>query len=131
MGVMNEDAIVTINNLTFNRGKRVIFDGINLTIPRGKITAILGPSGTGKTTLLKIIGGQLTPHDGTVTVDGTDIHQLSRKGLYEFRRKMSLLFQNSGLFTHSSVFENVAFPLREHTKLPYSIIHQIVLMKLH
>lgn len=121
---------VEINNLTFVRGERRIFDGIDMHVQRGKITAIMGPSGSGKTTLLRLIGAQLTPHIGTVSVDGHNIHQLSRKALFEARRKMGLLFQTSALFTHLSVFENVAFPLREHTRLNATMLRDIVLMKL-
>ncbi|RYW66632.1 ABC transporter ATP-binding protein, partial [Legionella pneumophila] len=97
---------------------------------QGKITAIMGPSGSGKTTLLRLIGAQLRPDSGQIYVNGQNIHQLSRKSLYETRRNMGLLFQSSALFTHLSVFENVAFPLREHTELNASMIRNIVLMKL-
>lgn len=126
----NSDPLVKISNLTFKRGDRVIFDQINLTIPRGKITAIMGPSGTGKTTLLRLIGGQLKPDVGSVEVFGQDIDKLSRKALYQARQQMGLLFQANALFTNISVFENVAFPLREHTQLPDDLIRDLVLMKL-
>ena len=126
---MHDDWVV-INNLKFSHHNRVIFDGIDLTVQRGKITAIMGPSGSGKTTLLQLIGGLLTPDSGSITVDGALIHQLSRKALYKARRKMGLLFQNSALFTHLSVFDNVAFPLREHTQLDESMVRDLVLMKL-
>mgnify|MGYP002700102800 FL=1 len=109
----------------------MIFDGLNMDIQRGKVTAIMGPSGTGKTTLLKVIGGQLKPHKGTVEVDGQAIHQLRNKELYQLRKKMGMLFQSGALLTDISVFENVAFPLREHTKLSESMIRYLVLMKLH
>jgi phospholipid/cholesterol/gamma-HCH transport system ATP-binding protein len=122
--------LVEITNLTFTRNDRCIFDGVDMVMKRGKITAIMGPSGSGKTTLLKLIGAQLQPDSGRVLVDGTDIHQLSRKGLYQARRKMGLLFQSSALFTDLSVFDNVAFPLREHTGLNAAMIRDIVLMKL-
>jgi phospholipid/cholesterol/gamma-HCH transport system ATP-binding protein len=121
---------VEIKNLTFTRDERCIFDGIDMVVKQGKITAIMGPSGSGKTTLLRLIGAQLTPNQGEVHVQGKNIHQLSRKALYETRRNMGLLFQSSALFTHLSVFENVAFPLREHTKLNASMLRDIVLMKL-
>jgi phospholipid/cholesterol/gamma-HCH transport system ATP-binding protein len=125
------DNIVEINKMSFaHENGRVIFDEVDLAIPRGKITAVMGPSGTGKTTLLRIIGGQLTPTFGTVTVENQRIHQLSRKELYQLRKRMGMLFQTGGLFTHLSVFENVAFPLREHTNLPDSMIRTLVLMKL-
>ena len=126
-----DDCLVKITDLTFTRGDRVIFDNISLTIPRGKITAIMGPSGTGKTTLLRLIGGQIKPDSGTVEVFGQNINKLSRKALYNLRKQMGLLFQSNALFTNISVFENVAFPLREHTNLPEALIHDLVLMKLH
>lgn len=121
---------VKIENMTFTRGNRCIFDGINMAVKQGKITAIMGPSGSGKTTLLQLIGAQLTPDHGSILVDGRNIHELSRKSLYETRRNMGLLFQSSALFTHLTVFDNVAFPLREHTALNESMIKDIVLMKL-
>lgn len=121
---------VEIKNLIFKRNGRSIFDGIDMVVKEGKITAIMGPSGSGKTTLLQLIGAQLVPESGTIFVQGQDIHQLSRKALYEARRDMGLLFQSSALFTHLSVFDNVAFPLREHTKLNDFMIRDIVLMKL-
>ncbi|MFA5960405.1 MAG: ATP-binding cassette domain-containing protein [Tatlockia sp.] len=125
-----QENLVQITNLTFKRSERRIFDGVNIAVQRGKITAIMGPSGSGKTTLLRIIGAQLTPSEGKVLVNGADIHQLSRKALYLARRKMGLLFQSSALFTHLSVFDNVAFPLREHTDLNESMLRDVVLMKL-
>ena len=103
---------------------------MTLDIPKGKITAILGPSGSGKTTLLKMIGGQLQPESGTVQVKGQNIHQLSRKGLFDMRKKMGMLFQSGALFSDMNVFDNVAFALREHSGLPEEIIKRIVLMKL-
>lgn len=124
------DNLVQISNLTFMRGERRIFDKVNMMVQRGKITAIMGPSGSGKTTLLRLIGAQLQPDAGEILVDGVNIHHLSRKALFEARRKMGLLFQSSALFTHLSVFENVAFPLREHTGLNEAMIRDIVLMKL-
>jgi phospholipid/cholesterol/gamma-HCH transport system ATP-binding protein len=127
---MPNDNLVTIENLTFCRGDRSIFNNANLVFPKGKITAIMGPSGTGKTTLLRLIGGQLKPNRGRVIVDRQEIHHLSRKELYIARRKIGMLFQSAALFTNLSVFENIAFPLREHTKLPEEIIRTIVLMKL-
>lgn len=121
---------VEINNLTFTRDNHYIFDGIDMVVKQGKITAIMGPSGSGKTTLLRLIGAQLTPDSGEIIVQGKDIHQLSRKALYDARKSMGLLFQSSALFTHLSVFDNVAFPLREHTQLNSSMLRDIVLMKL-
>ncbi|WP_028388474.1 ATP-binding cassette domain-containing protein [Legionella fairfieldensis] len=125
-----QDNLVQITNLMFSRGARRIFNGINMVVKRGKITAIMGPSGSGKTTLLRLIGAQLQPETGEVLVNNVNIHQLSRKALYVARRKMGLLFQSSALFTHLSVFENVAFPLREHTNLNEAMLRDIVLMKL-
>ncbi|CAM4448482.1 MAG: Intermembrane phospholipid transport system ATP-binding protein MlaF [Legionellaceae bacterium] len=125
------DNLVTIRNLHFKRGNHIIFNGINLDIPRGKITAILGPSGTGKTTLLRLIGAQLIPQQGFINVEGENIHQLNRSALLKARQQMGLLFQSGALFTNLSVFENVAFPLREHTTLSESMITTLTLMKLH
>ncbi|HIE40381.1 MAG TPA: ATP-binding cassette domain-containing protein [Thiomicrorhabdus sp.] len=124
------EILIEIKNLTFSRGRRKIFDDITLSIPKGKITAIMGPSGSGKTTLLKLIAGQLQPDSGEVYVDGLNVHQLSRKKIYQLRRKMGMLFQSGALLTDLSVFDNVAFPLREHTKLPEKVIYALVLMKL-
>lgn len=124
------DNLVQITNLTFARGQRLIFDGVDMMVKRGKITAIMGPSGSGKTTLLRLIGAQLQPDSGEILVNGANIHKLSRKALYEARRKMGLLFQSSALFTHLSVFDNVAFPLQEHTNLNPAMLRDIVLMKL-
>ncbi len=125
------DHLVTINNVSFaHENGKSVFKGIDLAIAKGKITAIMGPSGTGKTTLLRLIGGQLQPTVGQVMVAGQDIHRLSRKALYQLRKKMGLLFQTGGLFSHLSVYDNVAFPLREHTTLSESMIHTLVLMKL-
>ncbi len=122
--------IVDIQNLTFKRGERVIYNDISLSIPKGKVTAIMGPSGIGKTTLLRLIGGQITPESGKILFAGQNIPQLSRKALYETRKRMSMLFQSGALFTDMSVYDNIAFPIREHSKLPETIIEKIVLMKL-
>jgi phospholipid/cholesterol/gamma-HCH transport system ATP-binding protein len=122
---------ISIRNLVFRRGDRVIFDGIDLDIPAGRVTAIMGPSGTGKTTLLRLIGGQLKPDSGSVQVDGQMVHQLPTRKLYELRKRMGMLFQTGALLTDINVFDNVAFPLREHTRLPESLIRVLVLMKLH
>ncbi|RFA30292.1 phospholipid ABC transporter ATP-binding protein MlaF [Alkalilimnicola ehrlichii] len=124
------DVMVEIRGLHFTRGQRKIFDGVDIDIRRGEVTAIMGPSGTGKTTLLRLIGGQLRPDAGTIKVDGIDVHRLRRKELYQLRRRMGMLFQSGALFTDLNVFENVAFPLREHTDLPESLIRHLVLMKL-
>lgn len=125
-----QDNLVEIYGLSFRRANRVIFDGIDLRVPRGKITAIMGPSGSGKTTLLRLVGAQLVPDDGEIFVNGRNLQKLPRARLYEARREMGLLFQSSALFTHLSVFDNVAFPLREHTKLNDNMLRDIVLMKL-
>lgn len=127
---VNPDILIEMNDVVFGYGARKIYDGLTLQIPRGKITAILGPSGTGKTTMLRIIGGQLTPERGQVLFDGIDVHKLKRAQLYELRKRMSMLFQSGALFTDLDVFENVAFPIREHTKLPEVLIHDLVMMKL-
>ena len=123
--------LVQIRDLYFSRGSKDIFKGLEVDIPRGKVTTILGPSGTGKTTLLKMIGGQLKASRGTIKVDGLDVGSLSRTDLYELRKRMGMLFQSGALLTDLSVFENVAYPLREHTDLPESLISHLVLMRLH
>lgn len=122
--------LVEINKLSFKRNGRVIFDDVSIQIPQGKITAVMGPSGTGKTTLLRLIGAQLAPSAGSILVAGENIHSLSRRELYRLRKKMGMLFQSGGLFSHLNVFENVAFPLREHTKLSEAMIHDLVLLRL-
>ncbi len=122
--------LVEIENLTFKRGERVIYDDISLSIPKGKVTAIMGPSGIGKTTLLRLIGGQIKPDSGNIFFAGKNIPQLSRNALYEARKHMSMLFQSGALFSEMSVYDNVAFPIREHTKLSEALIEKIVLMKL-
>ncbi|WP_115720022.1 phospholipid ABC transporter ATP-binding protein MlaF [Gallaecimonas mangrovi] len=125
-----ERPLVDIKNMTFRRGDRIIYDDISLTIPVGKVTAIMGPSGIGKTTLLRLIGGQLRPDSGQILFDGEDIPLLSRKQLFQTRKRMSMLFQSGAMFTDMTVFDNVAFPLREHTNLPEALIRKVVLMKL-
>jgi phospholipid/cholesterol/gamma-HCH transport system ATP-binding protein len=126
-----ETLLVEIRGLKFARGARVVFDGVDIDIPRGKVTAIMGPSGTGKTTLLKLIGGQLRPQAGFIKMDGQDVHMLRHRDLYELRKRMGMLFQSGALLTDLNVFDNVAFPLREHTRLPEVMIRDLVLMKLH
>lgn len=128
---MDSNNLIEIRNLSFRRGSRMIFDDLSLSIPRGSIAAVMGPSGTGKTTLLKLIGGQLKPDAGEVWVDGQNVHALRHAELYELRKRMGMLFQHGALLTDLSVFENVAFPLREHTRLPESMIRDLVLMKLN
>ncbi|MGE4535095.1 MULTISPECIES: ABC transporter ATP-binding protein [Halomonas] len=127
---MSDTPFVAVEGLHFARGDSEIFRGVEMTIPRGAITAIMGPSGTGKTTLLKLIGGQLTPDAGRVLIDGQDVHRQSRRALFAMRRRMGMLFQSGALFSDLSVFENVAFPLRVHTDLPEAMIRDLVLMKL-
>jgi phospholipid/cholesterol/gamma-HCH transport system ATP-binding protein len=125
-----DEILISIRDLTFSRSGRKIFDGVSLDIPKGKITAIMGPSGTGKTTLLKLMGGQLQPDAGSVCVDGQIVHKLGLSELYALRKRMGMLFQSGALLTDLSVYENVAFPLREHTRLPETMIRSLVLMKL-
>lgn len=122
--------LVDIQNLTFSRGERVIYDDMSMQFTRGKVTAIMGPSGIGKTTLLRLIGGQLKPDAGHIWFEDQDIPTLGRRDLYQARKKMSMLFQSGALFSDMTVFDNVAFPIREHTKLPEEIIRMMVLMKL-
>ncbi len=122
--------LVQIRNLHFARGDKIIFDGVDMDIQAGRITAVMGPSGTGKTTLLKLIGGQLIPDQGEIIVDGQNVHRLKRADLYRLRKKMGMLFQSGALLTDLSVFENIAYPLREHTNLSDSMIRSMVLIKL-
>jgi phospholipid/cholesterol/gamma-HCH transport system ATP-binding protein len=124
-------AMVSLRGVTFGYGSRVILEDINLEVPRGKVVALMGTSGGGKTTVLRLIGRQVSPQKGQVLVNGQDIATLDAKGLMAARRKMGMLFQFGALFTDLSVFENVAFPLREHTKLPEAIVRDLVLMKLN
>src|SRR5712691_5909623 len=123
--------LVEISGLEFSYGPRKLLKGLNLKIQRGKLVAILGASGSGKSTLLRLIGGQAKPDRGTIKVAGVVVHELDTRALYALRRKMGMMFQAGGLFTDISVFENIAFPMREHTELPESVLRRIVLMKLH
>ncbi len=124
------DILVDIQNITFKRNERVIYDDISLSIPKGKVTAIMGPSGIGKTTLLRLIGGQLKPESGKILFDQQDIPRLSRRALYKMRERMSMLFQSGALFTEMNVYDNIAFPIREHSNLSEHLIEKMVLMKL-
>ncbi len=124
-------SLVEVRGLRFKRGTNHIFDGIDMDIRQGKVTAVMGPSGTGKTTLLRLITGQLVPDAGSVKVGGHSIPDLKRSALYQLRQSMGMLFQGGALLTDLSVYENVAFPLREHTDLDEPLIRQLVLTKLH
>ncbi len=128
---MTAENVVEISDLAFSYGSREIFKSVNLNIPRGKVVGIMGASGCGKTTLMQLIGAQLRPSRGTVNVLGQDIHSLNRDDLYKLRRRMGMQFQQGGLFTDLSVFENIAFQMREKTKLPEDMINDLVLMKLN
>ena len=128
--VSQAQALIEVKDLSFKRGDRIIYDNISLNIGRGQITAIMGPSGTGKTTLLRLIGGQLSPDHGQVLLDGQDISKMSRQQLFQARARMGMLFQSGALFTDMSVYENVAFPIRAHTQLPEHLITEIVALKL-
>lgn len=121
---------VAVEGVRFDRGPRAVFDSLDMIMAKGEITAVMGPSGAGKTTLLKLIGGELRPHRGRVLVGGRDVHRLSRPGLYALRRRMGVLFQAGALLTDLDVYENVAFPLREHTRLSEDLIRDVVLLKL-
>lgn len=123
-------SIVEIKDVTFSRGERIIYKNMSFSVPKGKITAIMGPSGIGKTTMLRLIGGQLKPDSGDILFAGDSIPNMSRAALYQARTRMSMLFQSGALFTDMSVFDNVAFPLREHTELSEELIRLVVLMKL-
>lgn len=124
-------ALVEVRDLHFSYDNNAVLKGINLAIPSGKVVAILGVSGCGKTTLLRHLGGQLRPSRGSVVFDGQVVHELDNAGLYAMRRKMGMMFQVSGLFSDLSVFDNIAYPMREHTDLPEDVIRDLVLMKLH
>lgn len=124
-------SLVELRNLTFGYGERVILDNISLSVPRGKVTALMGASGGGKTTILRLIGGQNRAQSGRLLFDGQDVTVMDQAQIYAARRRMGMLFQFGALFADLSVFENVAFPLREHTDLPEALIRDIVLMKLN
>ena len=123
-------SIVEVKDVTFSRGDRVIYKNMSFDVPEGKITAIMGPSGIGKTTMLRLIGGQLKPDSGDILFKNDSIVAMSRKELYAARKRMSMLFQSGALFTDMSVFDNIAFPIREHTQLSEDLIRLVVLMKL-
>ncbi len=125
-----DSAIIQFSDVTFLRGDRKIFDGVNVAIPTGKVTAILGPSGTGKTTFLHLVGGLLRPQCGGIKSLGCEVPKLGHGALFRYRQRLGMLFQSGALFTDMNVYDNVAFPIRVHTKLPETFIHDIVLMKL-
>lgn len=131
MSTENPTPLVELRNLTFGYGARAILDNVTLTVPRGKVTALMGASGGGKTTVLRLIGGQLRAQKGQTLFDGQDVTTMNAEALYAARRRMGMLFQFGALFTDMSVFDNVAFPLHEHTKLPEALVRDIVLMKLN
>ena len=131
MASPSSESLVELRHLTFGYGERVILDDISMSVPRGKVTALMGASGGGKTTILRLIGGQNRARSGELLFDGQDVTPMNQKQLYAARRRMGMLFQFGALFADLSVFENVAFPLREHTDLPEALIRDIVLMKLN
>lgn len=128
---MSQDKqIINISDVRFGFGARPLYRDLSMSIPRGKVTAIMGPSGCGKSTLLNFIGGRIRPHSGTIVVDGEQVNKMSRKQLFQLRKRIGMMFQSSALLTDMSVFDNVAFPIREHTELPEELIRYMVLLKL-
>ena len=125
------EPLVELKNLSFGYGERVILEGVSLVVPRGKVTALMGASGGGKTTILRLIGGQTRAQSGQLLFDGDDVTPMNQSQMYAARRRMGMLFQFGALFADLSVFDNVAFPLREHTDLPEALVRDIVLMKLN
>jgi phospholipid/cholesterol/gamma-HCH transport system ATP-binding protein len=125
------DNLIEVRDLHFAYGRREVLKGLDLEIPKGKVVAILGSSGCGKTTLLQLIGGALAPARGSVTVCGHNVHELGHDELYRLRRQIGMMFQKGGLFSDLTVFENIAFPMREHTQLTEEVISDLVKMKLN
>ena len=128
---MDNDTFLAIESLSFGYTERLVLKNISMHFRRGSVVALMGGSGCGKTTVLRLIGAQVRPRSGRVLLEGTDVHALDREGLYAARKKMGMLFQHGALFTDLNIYENVAFPLREHTNLPSAMIRDLVLMKLH
>ena len=122
--------IVTLTDVYLQRAGQSVLNGLSLTVPRNSVTAVIGPSGVGKTTLLELIGGRLNPDKGYLLVDGLSVPDLGRRELFALRKKLGMLFQSGALLNDLDVYENIAFPLREHTRLPESVLRQLVLMKL-
>ena len=128
---LGDEAVIRIRDLVFRRDGRVILDGISLDVHHGSIVAFMGPSGVGKTTILRLMSGQLRPDSGSIEINGQDISRLSRAELHEFRRQVGVLLQDGALFTDLTVFENIATPVREHTDLPEPLIRRLVMSKLN
>jgi len=122
--------IVTLTDIFLQRAGKPVLDGLSLTVPRNSVTAVIGPSGVGKTTLLELIGGRLNPDKGYLLVDGLSVPDLGRRELFALRKKLGMLFQSGALLNDLDVYENIAFPLREHTELPEPVLRQLILMKL-
>lgn len=131
MNSNSQTAFIELEDVVFRRGTRTILDGFSFSIPRGAVVAIMGPSGVGKSTVLKLITGQIKPESGRVAVNGQRVDEMSRRQLNQYRKTLGVMLQNSALFTDLSVYENVALPVREHTGLPETIVRRLVLTKLH
>lgn len=131
MAFIMQDNIVEVSDVHFAFGDLKVLQGVDLTIPRGKVVAVLGASGVGKSTLLRLLGAQAKPSRGSIRIMGEEIGKLNTKALYELRKKIGMMLQLGGLFSDMTVFENIAFPMREHTDLPEALIRDLVLMKLH
>ncbi len=130
-GCAGDDNVIVIRDLHYARGPKRIFGGLDIDIRRGGVTAVMGPSGTGKTTLLRLVTGQDLPDHGSILFDGTEVTRMTRRELFRMRKRVGMLFQNGALLTDLNVYDNVAFPLREHTRLPERLVRHVVLTKLH